>query len=178
MGFPGAAGSPKTSLTIRVLLGANLILLGMAWVLSIYGYARLPQDVPSWLALWKGGLPLAKRSLGYFVYPVFQIVFFLALLGLAKEFFLKEPKPGAEGLPLDTEGSRRLRALKREVVYLALIFVNLVFIHLQTSLTLLAHQAVTGFNRYYLAMLLVMIVFIAGPYFRIRRKIIRTERDR
>jgi hypothetical protein len=143
----------------------------MAWVLSIYGYARLPQEVPSWLALWKSGQPLVGRSAGYFIYPVSQVVVFLALLGLARKFFLKKPGSDRQGESLDTNRTRRLLTLKKEIVYLALIFVNLVFIHLQTSLTLLAHQAVTGFNKYYLAMLLVMIAFIVGPYFRIRRKI-------
>jgi hypothetical protein len=173
-GLPNPCRLRGRSLSIRLLLGANLVLIGAAWVLSIYGYARLPLRVPSWLALWKGGRPLVERSLAYFIYPVFQVVLFLGLRALARRFFFRRPGPqaGTAIPPTDPEKARRILSLKKEVAYLALIFVNLVFIHPQSSLTLLSHQLVTGINTLYLAAVLVMILFILGPYYRIRLKIL------
>ena len=66
--------------------------------------------------------------------------------------------------------------LKKEVTYLALIFFNLIFIHLQTSLILLSHQIGTGINKYYFSMLII-IIFILIPYYHIRRRMILTERS-
>jgi hypothetical protein len=166
---------PNGSISVRLLLAANVILIGAAWVLSVYGYRRLPPEIPSWLSLWTGGRPPVERSLGYFLYPVCQVVFFLALSGLAKISFLRTPKAGGDDRSSTMRKARRVQILKKEVVSLALIFVNLIFIHLQTSLTLLSHRIVTGFNKSYLLAIGIMIVFILGPYYRIRRKIILTE---
>jgi len=114
--------------------------------------------------------------LGFFIYPVSQVFFFFALLNLAKIFFLKAPEPRRESQPLDTEKTRRMLDLKKEVTYLALIFFNLIFIHLQTSLILLSHQIGTGINKYYFSMLII-IIFILIPYYHIRRRMILTERS-
>jgi hypothetical protein len=162
--------------TIRWLFVANWILLGVAWVLSIYGYVRLPQEVSSWLSLWTGDELRVERSLTFFLYPVSQVVFFFAFLYLAKILFVKTPEPGRTSQPLDPEKTRRMQDLKREVVYLALIFFNLIFIHLQTSLILLSHRIGTGINKRYFS-LLIMIILILIPYYHIRRKMILTERS-
>lgn len=166
------------ALTIRLLVGANVLLLGIAWVLSVYGYIRLPGRVASWLSLWKGGQPLVAKSLAFFIYPVGQVIVFFGLLALARALFVRPSRPvaGPASPPSDPEKARRVFNLRREVVYLALIFVNLVFIHLQSSLTLLSNQAVTGINKYYFVTLFVMIVFILGPYYRVRLKLLQTER--
>jgi hypothetical protein len=161
---------------IRWLFVANWILLGVAWVLSMFGYLRLPQEVASWLSLWKGRQLRVERSLAFFVYPVSQVFFFFAFLTLAKIFFVKGPEPGKKSQPLDTEKTGRMLDLKKEVIYLALIFFNLIFIHLQTSLILLSHQMGTGINKYYFSML-IMVIFILIPYYHIRRKMILTERS-
>lgn len=138
-------------------------------------YGRLPPEIPSWLCLWKSGQAWAAKSPAFFAYPVSQAVFFVVLLTLARIFFIKEPKPEREGPPADQERTARLLGLKKEVACLALIFFNLIFIHLQTSLILLAHRVGAGVNRLYLPTLVIMIVFIIGPYYRLRRRLIRTD---
>jgi hypothetical protein len=165
------------AVTIRLLVGANVLLLAIAWVLAVYGYIRLPERVASWLSLWKGGQPLVAKSLAFFIYPVGQLIVFFGLLALAKALFLRpsEPGSGPAGTPSDPVKARRVLNLKKEVAYLTLIFVNLVFIHLQSSLTLLSNQAVTGINNYYFVTLFVMIVFILGPYYRVRLKLLQAE---
>jgi hypothetical protein len=176
--IPRALGSQIKFPTIRLLWVTNMTLLAVAWVLSIHGYRRLPQEVSSWLGLWKSGQPLVERSIAYFIYPIAQVVFFAALLGLAKITLLRGPRHGREDQASNTEGARRRKALKKEVVYLALIFVNLIFVHFQTSLTLLSHQAGPGISWPYFSMLIIMIVFILGPYYRIRIKILLSQLDR
>ena len=165
------------ALTIRLLVGANVLLLAVAWVLAVYGYVRLPDRVASWISLWTRVRPLVPKSMAFFIYPVGQVVFFFGLLALARAVFLSasRPKLGPAVPPPDPEKARRGLNLKKEVIFLALIFVNLIFIHLQSSLTLLSHQAVTGVNAYYLAAILVMILFILGPYYKIRLKLLQAE---
>jgi len=139
-------GSQRKSVVIRLLFVANLILLGVAWVMSIYRYSRLPLQVSSWLSLWKSGQPQVERSLAFFIYPICQVFIFLALLALARIFLLRAPNRGRTDRPPDPEKTKGILDLKKEVTYLALIFVNLIFIHLQTSLILLSHQIVSGIN--------------------------------
>ena len=61
--------------------------------------------------------------------------------------------------------------LRKEVAYLGLIFVNLVFIHLQTTLILVSHGLAGGINRFYFGMLLLVLVLLV-PYYRIRRRVL------
>lgn len=173
--LPRTRGPRQRSLATGFLFAANLLLLAVVWVVSVMAYGRLPPEIPSWLCLWKSGQAWAGKSLAFFIYPVSQAAFFVVLLTLARIFFIKEPKPEREGRPADPERAARLLGLKKEVAYLALIFFNLIFIHLQTSLILLAHRVGAGVNRLYLPTLVIMIIFIIGPYYRLRRGLIRTE---
>jgi len=173
--LPRAKAPAQRSLAIGFLFGANLLLLGVAWVVSIMAYGRLPQEIPTWLSLWKSGHAWVGKSLVFFICPASQVVFFIVLLSLARIFFIKAPRTDNGNPPWDAEKTARLLGLKKEVAYLALIFVNLVFIHLQTSLILLAHRVSAGINRYYFPTLFAMIIFILGPYYRLRRKLIRTD---
>jgi hypothetical protein len=165
----------QTSATIRLLFIANWLLLGVTWVISLYGYGRLPQKVSSWSSLWKNDQLRVERSLAFFIYPISQLIFFLALLILARIFFVKAPESGMDSLPSDKQKTMRMLELKKEIVYLALIFINLIFIHLQSSLILLSRQVGTGINTYYLSVL-IGILFILIPYYHIRRKMILKER--
>lgn len=174
---PGMLGPRQKSATVRWLFVANVILLGVAWVQSVYAYGRLPEEVASWLSLWKSHQLRVERSLAFFVYPVLQVFFFLVLLSLARVFFIKAPECGRESPPWDTKRARRMLDLKKEVIYLALIFFNMIFIHLQTSLILLSDEISTGINPYYFSMLIICIIFILIPYYRLRRKMIRKERS-
>jgi hypothetical protein len=174
MGRP--AGARRWPATARLLLAANLVLLGVVWFVSISVYDRLPQRVLSWSSLWRGHPVLVERSWTFYLYPIAQVVLCAAWLGLAEIFFLRTPRRGGEIAPPDPAQVRREGTLRREVVYLALIFFNLLFIHLQTSLILLSREIGPGINRPYFVMLLAMLLFIPGPYYRMRLKAVRSTR--
>jgi hypothetical protein len=169
------SGKCRGSVTTWLLFAANLVLLGVVWFVSISAYGRLAQHMSSWSSVWTGHPVMVERSWTFFFYPTVQAAFFVAAMGLAAALFLKRHRSGPEGSPPASGQARRVWTLRGEVVYLALIFFNLLFIHLQTSRILLSHQIGRGINRLYFAMLLVMILFILGPYYRIRLKIIRSE---
>ncbi|HOW85335.1 MAG TPA: hypothetical protein P5119_08180 [Candidatus Aminicenantes bacterium] len=173
--LPRAEVPAQRSLATGFLFGANVLLLVVVWIVSVIAYGRLPQEIPTWLSLWKSGQAWVGKSLAFFIYPASQVVSFVVLLSLARVFFIKAPRPDDGSPPWDTEKAARLLGLKKEVAYLALIFVNLVFIHLQTSLILLAHRVGAGINKYYFLSLFVMIIFIVVPYYRLRRKLIRMD---
>ena len=58
----------------------------------------------------------------------------------------------------------------KEYVYLTLIFFNLIFIHVQRSIILVAHQVAEGVDKYYFY-LLFAIILVLIPYYRIRVKL-------
>jgi hypothetical protein len=57
--------------------------------------------------------------------------------------------------------------LLKEYVYLTLIFINLIFIHVQRSLILVARQVEKGVDRFYFYSLFGIILILI-PYFRMR----------
>ena len=125
-----------------------------------------------WTSLWSSHAARSAKSLAFFVYPIVQTVCFLASLVLVKVVFFRAPGLDSEGRYSQSDGNERLLGLKREVAYLGLIFLNLVFIHLQTSLILVSHGLAEGINRFYFAVLLLVLVMLV-PYYRIRRQMLR-----
>jgi uncharacterized membrane protein len=162
--------SGKTVLTL--LAFAAWLLLGVSWVMSIYAYPRLPEKVAYWTSLWSSDAVMGTKSSAFFIYPVAQTVFFLASLVLAKTVFFSTPGLDSEGRPYSEGENKRLLGLKQEVAYLALIFLNLVFIHLQTSLILVSHRLAEGVNRFYFSVLLFVLLMMV-PYYRVRRQMIQ-----
>jgi len=162
-----SAGSQVTAL----LAFASWLLLAVSWVMSVYAYPRLPQEVLGWSSLWSGQALWKARSASFFVYPLAQTLFFLVSLVLAKMAFIKASPATVSGESSPGRGDRRVIELKKEVTYLGLIFINLVFIHLQTTLILVSHGLAKGINRFYFAMLLVVLVMLI-PYYRIRRRML------
>ena len=154
--------SGKTVLTL--LAFASWLLLGVSWVMSVYAYRGLPDEMALWTSLWSPHAVWSARSLAFFVYPVVQTVFFLACLVFAKFVFFH---------PSSKAGNGRLLAMKKEVAYLALIFLNLVFIHLQSSLILVSHGLAEGINRFYFVVL-VFVLLMLIPYYRVRRQMLRS----
>ncbi len=143
--------------------------------MSTYAYARLPQKMALWSSLWKGEPVLTEKSLLFFLSPVAQTLFFFAVLLAAKTIFLSKSRPDMM-LP----GPERMKAvrfldLKKEVLYLALIFINLAFIHLQTSLILVSHGLARGINRFYFFML-IGVLLILIPYYYVRGKMLLREK--
>jgi hypothetical protein len=156
---------------LSLLAFAAWLLLGVSWVMSVYAYPKLPEQAALWTTLWRAQPDWESKSAVFFIYPVAQTVFFLAFLAWARKVFFRSAgrSPGAA-----SAGKERawLLSLKKEVAYLGLIFLNLVFIHLQTSLILISHGLAQGINRFYFAMLLVVLLMLV-PYYRVRRQIIR-----
>jgi uncharacterized membrane protein len=162
--------SGKTVLTL--LAFASWLLLGVSWVMSVYAYHRLPNEMALWISLWTSPAAWSARSLAFFVYPVFQTAVFLAFLALARVVFFRAPGLGSEDRPPSKDRDGRLLALKKEVAYLGLIFLNLVFIHLQTSLILVSHGLAEGINRFYFVVLIFVLLMLI-PYYRVRRQMLR-----
>jgi len=163
----GASGNK----VLALLAFASWLLLVVSWVMSVYAYPRLPEKVAFWASVWSAEATRGERSRAFFVYPIAQTFFFLAFLALANAVFFLAPRPDSQSPSSQVEGSGRLLDLKKEVVYLGLIFLNLVFIHLQTSLILVSHGLAKGINRFYFAMLLVVLLMLI-PYYRVRRQMI------
>ncbi len=156
---------------ITFLAFASWLLFVLSWVMSVYAYSRLPQRMAAWTSLWKGGAVWEAKSISFFVYPVFQALVFLSLWALAKKAFLRPVSPDVETESLPRQLERPLLYLQKEVAYLRLIFVNLVFIHLQTTLILVSHGLAAGINRFYFGVLLLVLVLLV-PYYRIRRRML------
>jgi len=163
----GASGNK----VLALLAFASWLLLVVSWVMSVYAYPRLPEKAALWTSVLSKEAVWGQRSPAFFVYPIVQTVFVLAFLALAKAVFLIAPRADSRDRSWQDEGDERLLDLKKEVVYLGLIFLNLVFIHLQTSLILVSHGLAKGINRFYFAMLLVVLLMLI-PYYRIRRQMI------
>jgi len=159
--------------TVLALLAfASWLLLIVSWVMSVYAYLRLPDEMALWTSLWSSPAARIAKSLAFFVYPVVQTMVFLASLAFAKFVFFRAPSLDSEGRPSRGEAKGRLLGLKREVAYLGLIFLNLVFIHLQSSLILVSHGLAEGINRFYFAVLLFVLLMLV-PYYRVRRQMLQ-----
>ena len=158
----------KTNLILSVF---NWILLATGWIAALYAYPRLPQIIPFWLNFFGQPNILMNKSLIFFIYPLSQtlfcISFFVAVkITSSRHFVLRKVRN------VHTEQNwRALTELKKEFIYLSLIFFNLIFIHIQTSLIFLAHQTEKGFNKFYFFTLFIIILILI-PYYRMRLKIL------
>lgn len=161
--------------TLRLLAAANWVLLGVSWGMSLYAYVRLPGKMASWMSVWRSDLVFVGKSIAFFLYPAVQTVLFFAALVLTQMLFLSAPYPGSENGNRDDLRAGRLRGLRQEVASLALIFFNLIFIHLQTTRILLSHRLATGVNKTYFIMLFLVLMILV-PYYRIRRQALFRER--
>jgi uncharacterized membrane protein len=147
--------------SLLILFIFNCILLVVSWIFAFYSYPRLPESTPLWLNFMNQPLMLAEKSTVFFVYPVVQTLFVLMFLGIAHVLSLREKEIWQ-------------KKLLKDHVLLSLIFFNLIFIHIQTSLVLLAHQIRGGINRTYFFMIFIVILLLI-PYYRMRAKIIIRE---
>jgi uncharacterized membrane protein len=161
---------PKKKVLL-LLSSAGWLLLGVSWVMSVYAYARLPQTMALWTSLWRGEAAWSEKSLIFFLYPLAQTVFFFLVLAAARILFFRKFSFEKKEPALEEDKKEQFADLKKEVVYLALIFINLIFIHLQTSLILLSHRIGHGLNRFYFYML-VGVILILIPYYYSRGKMI------
>lgn len=156
---------------LALLAFAAWLLLVVSLVMSVYAFPRLPQRMAAWTSLWRGGPVWEAKSISFFVYPLLQTLVFLGLWAMAKKAFLRAVRPDVETDSPLRHREQLLLDLRKEVAYLGLIFVNLVFIHLQTTLILVSHGLAGGINRFYFGMLLLVLVLLV-PYYRIRRRVL------
>jgi len=145
--------------SVVLLLWANWVLLGVSWGMSLRAYLRLPRRMALWLSLWRPAPVVVDKSWLFFIYPVIQSVVFFGGLALAGRFFIGK------------SDGQDVANLKAEVSYLELIFVSLLFIHLQTSLILLSFGMGSGINASYMAIIVAVLVMLV-PYYHIRRRIL------
>jgi len=158
----------KSILFLRL---ANYLLLAVSWIEAFYAYPRLPQEIPLWLNFFGQEILKSKKSPYFFIYPLAQTLFILAFLFLIKAMPFKRSQSKNILASPSGEKSDRILDLKKEFILLSLIFFNLIFIHLQTSLILLSHQIGQGVNKsYFFSLFVVLLVLI--PYYRARQKLL------
>ena len=153
-----------------MLLGANLLLLSLGWIVAFYTYGRLPQQMPLWLNFFGQEVIRMKKSLLFFGYPLAQALFFVVFWLLSRVGFSKI-KSSQLTLGKSHERQSSLYSnLMKEMVFLVLIFFNLIFIHLQRSLILLAYGVERGVRELYFYSLFGIILALI-PVYQIRARI-------
>jgi hypothetical protein len=158
--------------TTRLLLYANILLLGISWLMFFYGYPRLPSRMPLWLTFLGQESMEGNKSPLLVIYPLAQTVFWLLFVAIARWAIQTKGSRRLEAEPQMNDKNREsLSGLKTEFVYLVLIFFNLLFIHIQRTLILVAHRKQQGIDVYYFAVIIAVILVLI-PYYRIRVKLI------
>lgn len=153
------------------LIICNWLLLSASWAAAIYSYPRLPGKFPLWLNLGGQESVPVEKSLLFFVYPLTQTIFFLLFLGLSRFIPFGKMMSWNPDKMTSRRGVELLGELKREFIHLVLIFINLIFIHIQTSLIFSAYQEEKGFNKFYFTSLFVIILILI-PYYRLRTRML------
>jgi len=152
------------------LLIADCVLIALGWIMAFYAYPRLPQDVPLWINFFNQQTILAKKSVVFFTYPLFQTlfcIFFWSILRMVSSIEWHSIRNKHSIF----EDKDLFKSLRNEYIYLVLIFFNLIFIHLQRSVILTAHDIEKGVDKIYFYSLFGIILILI-PYYRLRIKLI------
>ena len=158
----------KKRRTLVLLLIANVLLISMGWILALYAYPRLPQRIPLWVNLFGQQAMMMKKSPLYFIYPVTQTLFCIGFWLVSR---VGGYKPSGEGkADLISKKMHLLSDLRKEFVYMILIFINLIFIHLQRVIIFLAHGKEGGIDEVYFYFLFGIILILI-PLYRLRAKL-------
>jgi len=160
------------------LLAANILLLVAGWIMAIYAYPRLPLKIPLWINFFNQRTLYGQKSLLFFIYPLAQTLFFFSFWLVSRIKFkeLRDVKLLVGAIDNLSENKRSLLIkIRQEFIYLVLIFFNLIFIHLQRSLILVAHRIEKGISSYYFYALFGIILILI-PYYRIRMKLVMKKR--
>ena len=148
--------------THKILLAFNLILLTISWIMAFYAYARLPARMPLWINFFGQEPIISDKSPAFFIYVLVQTLLFAVFLYVV---WAKHRKNRSSQSPA-------VQSLQKEIVLLVSIFFQLIFIHLQRSLILLAHGVAEGIRPYYFYSV-IGIILILIPYYRMRLKALR-----
>jgi hypothetical protein len=138
--------------------------------MALYAYPRLPQDMPLWINFFKQQVILMEKSLLFFLYPLTQTLFCLGFWWLSKINLLVDMLTKEKEDFLLKRSSLVLN-LRKEYIYLNLIFFNLIFIHLQRTIIFLAHDVGKGVNKIYFFSVFVIILLLI-PWYRLRKKLL------
>ncbi len=147
---------------INLLFFFNLILLGASWLMACYAYPRLPTKMPLWINFMGQESIDAEKSLLFFIYVAFQTFLVVGFPALVR---IKHRMEKARLSVL-------VQDLQKEIILLVLIFFQLIFIHIQRSLILMAHGVEKGIRPYYFYSV-IGIILILIPYYRMRLKLLR-----
>lgn len=142
-----------------ILLFFNLILLGITWFMAFYAYPRLPSRMPLWLNFFGQDPILSDKSSFFFIYVLAQTLLVIVLQSMVHIKHRTEK----------SEKSTQVQSLQKEFILLVSIFFQLIFIHIQRSLILLAHGVEKGIRPYYFYSVFGMILILI-PYYRMRLK--------
>jgi uncharacterized membrane protein len=158
--------------TTGLFLASNIILIGVGWMAALFAYPRLPDKVPLWLNFFGNQVFLQKKSPLFFIYAATQTVFCVLFI-LATRFVLNRHRKHLKENPRRPKNNKDVTDLfGEELALLALIFFNLVFIHIQTSLIYLSYNLGRGFHPYYFIMIFLVILLLI-PYYRLRIKMVK-----
>jgi uncharacterized membrane protein len=154
--------SAKTK--IAILFFFNLILIAVSWLMSCYAYPRLPGRMPLWINFLGQDPISSEKSPFFFIYAASQtllVIIFLAILHL---------KHRREKNRI----SSPVHDLQKEFILLVVIFFQLIFIHIQRSLVLMAHGVEEGIRPFYFYSVFGIILILI-PYYRMRLKVLRKK---
>jgi len=122
--------------------------------MAFYAYPRLPQKIPLWLNFFGEQTIMTEKSPLFFIYLLAQTLFFIFFLVMTRTISSRKMVPWKS-------------RIFKEYIYLTLIFFHLIFIHVQRTIILVAHQVVEGVDKYYFY-LLFGVILVLIPYYRIR----------
>ncbi len=136
------------------LVALNILLLVAAWVMTFYSYPKVPAAMAARLGIFGWEFGPRTKSLLFFACPFVQTLLnILAVVaGRLAAFRSRNPRVGA---------------LREEHLAMAMIFVNVVLIHLERNFIALAYLGKTSLNKTYLITLGV-IIFLIYLYYRLR----------
>lgn len=153
---------------ILPLFIANCFLVCLGWVMAVYAYPRLPPEMPLWLNFYGQPALDMEKSLLFFIYPLTQTLFISCLAFISHSRFLR-----TQFQKINPSSPRTVPLLEKEFIAVVLIFFNLIFIHIQRSVILQAHGIEEGVSKlYFYSLFGIILLFI--PYYRFRRKMMRT----
>jgi uncharacterized membrane protein len=142
-----------------LLLSFNLILLAVSWVMALYAYARLPARMPLWVNFFGRQPVFNDKSPVFLLYVLGQTL----LVAIIIFFFLSRRHLE------NPDKSIPVRDLRKEFILLALIFFQLLFIHVQRSIILMAHGVEKGIRPFYFYSIIGVILLLI-PLYRMRLK--------
>jgi hypothetical protein len=130
--------------------------------MALYAYARLPERMPLWLNFFGQEPMISDKSPIFFIYVLVQTLLFFVFLYVIR--IIRREHRSAQ--------PPAILSLHKEIILLVFIFFQLLFIHIQRSLILLAHGVEKGIRPYYFYSV-IGIILILIPYYRMRLKALR-----